>query len=178
MGDCDTTYVLWWHRHGPFKRAVLRQVVELVDCFSIDRRKASDEQRKPSMSINASSNEEILPSHSPDLRRLSNSAGGGEAVAKKFGKWKTREEAQEDKQRAGGSTQLYVSTSYPRYLREDLISAFGYHLKGSSCFTDEVSSLAGRAVPLLCLYGRDVQHGADHAVQKDFFEEQSLLALT
>ena len=70
--DCDTTYVLWWHRHGPFKRAVLRQVVELVDCFSIDRRKASDEQRKPSKSINASSNEEILPSHSPDLRRLSN----------------------------------------------------------------------------------------------------------
>jgi len=71
-----------------------------------------------------------------------------------------------------------VSTHYPGQLREDIIKAFDYHLKDSSCFTDEVSALAGRGVPLFCLYGRDVQHGADCVVQKDFFEEQSLLALT
>ena len=166
--DCDPSYVLWWHRHGPFKRAVLRQVVELVHYFSNDQHKASNEQRRPSTSIDASSNDELVLSHSPELRRSS--------ISKKFGKWKTREEDQEDKKRAGGSTQLFVSTHYPRQLREDLINAFDYHLK--DCFTDEVSALAGRAVPLLCLYGRDVQQGADSAVQKDFFEEQSLLALT
>ena len=89
----------------------------------------------------------------------------------------TREEFQEDKQRASGSTQLYVSTSYPRALREDLWNAFGYH--GRRRLTDEVQSLPGRVVvPLLCLYGRDVQHGRDDAVQKDFFEEPKLLALT
>ena len=170
--DCDPSYVLWWHRHGPFKRAVLRQVVELVHYFSNDQHKASNEQRRPSTSIDASSNDELVLSHSPELRRSS--------ISKKFGKWKTREEDQEDKKRAGGSTQLFVSTHYPRQLREDLINAFDYHLnvKDSSCVTDEVSALAGRAVPLLCLYGRDVQQGADSAVQKDFFEEQSLLALT
>ena len=159
--DCDPSYVLWWHRHGPFKRAVLRQVVELVHYFSNDQHRASNEQR-----------DELVLSHSPELRRSS--------ISKKFGKWKTREEDQEDKKRAGGSTQLFVSTHYPRQLREDLINAFDYHLnvKDSSCVTDEVSALAGRAVPLLCLYGRDVQQGADSAVQKDFFEEQSLLALT
>ena len=166
--DCDPSYVLWWHRHGPFKRAVLRQVVELVHYFSNDQHRASNEQRRPSTSIDASSNDELVLSHSPELRRSS--------ISKKFGKWKTREEDQEDKKRAGGSTQLFVSTHYPRQLREDLINAFDYHLK--DCFTDEVSALAGRAVPLLCLYGRDVQQGADSAVQKDFFEEQSLLALT
>ena len=157
--DCDPSYVLWWHRHGPFKRAVLRQVVELVHYFSNDQHRASNEQR-----------DELVLSHSPELRRSS--------ISKKFGKWKTREEDQEDKKRAGGSTQLFVSTHYPRQLREDLINAFDYHLnvKDSSCVTDEVSALAGRAVPLLCLYGRDVR--ADSAVQKDFFEEQSLLALT
>ena len=155
--DCDPSYVLWWHRHGPFKRAVLRQVVELVHYFSNDQHRASNEQR-----------DELVLSHSPELRRSS--------ISKKFGKWKTREEDQEDKKRAGESTQLFVSTHYPRQLREDLINAFDYHLK--DCFTDEVSALAGRAVPLLCLYGRDVQQGADSAVQKDFFEEQSLLALT
>ena len=150
--DCDPSYVLWWHRHGPFKRAVLRQVVELVHYFSNDQHRASNE-------------------HSPEFRRSS--------ISKKFGKWKTREEDQEDKKRAGGSTQLFVSTHYPRQLREDLIKAFDYHLSHlKDCFTDEVSALAGRAVPLLCLYGRDVQQGADSAVQKDFFEEQSLLALT
>ena len=170
--DCDPSYVLWWHRHGPFKRAVLRQVVELVHYFSNDQHRASNEQRRPSTSIDASSNDELVLSHSPELRRSS--------ISKKFGKWKTREEDQEDKKRAGGSTQLFVSTHYPRQLREDLINAFDYHLnvKDSSCVTDEVSALAGRAVPLLCLYGRDVQQGADSAVQKDFFEEQSLLALT
>ena len=166
--DCDPSYVLWWHRHGPFKRAVLRQVVELVHYFSNDQHRASNEQRRPSTSIDASSNDELVLSHSPELRRSS--------ISKKFGKWKTREEDQDDKKRAGGSTQLFVSTHYPRQLREDLINAFDYHLK--DCFTDEVSALAGRAVPLLCLYGRDVQQGADSAVQKDFFEEQSLLALT
>ena len=170
--DCDPSYVLWWHRHGPFKRAVLRQVVELVHYFSNDQHRASNEQRRSSTFIDASSNDELVLSHSPELRRSS--------ISKKFGKWKTREEDQEDKKRAGGSTQLFVSTHYPRQLREDLINAFDYHLnvKDSSCVTDEVSALAGRAVPLLCLYGRDVQQGADSAVQKDFFEEQSLLALT
>ena len=254
--DCDTTYVLWWHRHGPFKRAVLRQVVELVDYFSSDPHTASTEQRRPSQPIDASSTEEQPPSHSSDLRHSSDpaaafaataaaaaaaaagtaaavhakgrGAGGGEAglpclkklspaltlplnpnwhsftlpcpslprphpcpahpmcqtptptpqpVAKRFGKWMTREEFQEDKQRASGSTQLYVSTSYPRALREDLLNAFGHH--GRRPLTDEVQSLPGRVVvPLLCLYGRDVQHGKDDAVQKDFFEEPKLLALT
>lgn len=60
--DCDPSYVLWWHRHGPFKRAVLRQVVELVHYFgqgygslvSDDQHKALDEQRRPSIDASIS----------------------------------------------------------------------------------------------------------------------------
>lgn len=74
--DCDSSYVLWWHRHGPFKRAVLRQVVELVHYFS---NMASDEQRRSSTSIDGNSNDELSLSHSPELRRSSISARGGEA---------------------------------------------------------------------------------------------------
>ena len=149
--DEDGTYVLWWHRTKPFKSAVLRQVVDLVQWL-------------------LSENDGSTIPHHFDNRT-------GSTTPYRFDKWrtrkwKTREEREENlRQGAGKPITLYVSNSYPPYLRDALRAAFEYHkdFLGKNTSVKDIEQPG--AVRVLCLYGR----GGGGETHGDFFENRQLL---